>query len=66
MRTSPRPECAACLREAVVDFVVPPGAKPGAGPVRVLGEGEGAVTDLLAAIGAPTVLVEAAILAWGA
>ncbi|USQ75171.1 hypothetical protein [Ornithinimicrobium cryptoxanthini] len=47
---------------AVADFIVPPDAEPGTGPVRVLGTGEGAVSELLADLGHPTVLVEAAAL----
>lgn len=47
---------------AVAEFIVPPDAEPGAGPVRVLGTGEGAVGDLLADLGHPTVLMEAAVL----
>lgn len=47
---------------AVADFIVPPDAEPGAGPVRVLAAGEGAVGELLADLGHPTVLVEAAAL----
>lgn len=47
---------------AVAEFIVPPDAEPGAGPVRVLGAGEGAAGDLLADLGHPTVLVEAGAL----
>lgn len=45
---------------AVTDFIVPPDARPGAGPARVLGAEQGAVGRLLADLGDPTVLVEAA------
>nr|WP_237565629.1 hypothetical protein [Ornithinimicrobium cavernae] len=59
--------------EAVADFIRPPGAVPGEGETRFLGEpvgsnpgrhpaGEAAVADLLAALGHPTVLVEVALL----
>lgn len=47
---------------AVADFIVPPDAEPGAGPARVLVAGEGAVGELLADLGHPTVLVEAGAL----
>lgn len=47
---------------AVAEFIVPPDAEPGAGLVRLLGTGEGAVGDLLADLGHPTVLVEAGAL----
>ncbi|WP_114906138.1 hypothetical protein [Ornithinimicrobium murale] len=43
-------------QDAVADFIRPPDATPGRGAVRVL---DGAVEDLLEALGHPTVLVEA-------
>lgn len=52
---------AARYDEAVADFIVPPDAQPGAGPLRVLGDGIDAVAELLAVLGHPTVLVEAAV-----
>jgi hypothetical protein len=52
---------AARCEEAVADFIVPPDAEPGTGPTRSLGAGREAVTELLAALGHPTVLVEVAI-----
>lgn len=55
--------------DAVTDFICPPEAVAGTGGVRVLGGGrgapeqsEGAVLALLADLGHPTVLVEAALL----
>lgn len=52
---------AARYEEAVADFIVPPDAQPGAGLLRTLGDGSDAVSELLAALGHPTVLVEAAV-----
>lgn len=48
--------------QAVADFIVPPDAQPGRGEVRVLGSEEGAVGELLADLGHPTVLVEVALM----